>query len=166
MSDAETEFAGHARARATLSAMRIPRPRFSLLSLIVMVNVTGLLIWANVRVDQPYLRQYSGEPSKPSYYWWARCRGWPFHYQIIESYQVWPGEGRGTLPTRDGNLVPFEEMEWVRRWLPTNWWVWTTCHLLLNLLVALLLIGLSAYSTELLVCKLRKSRPTTPDAHP
>jgi hypothetical protein len=34
--------------------MRIPNPRFSLLSLIVMVNVAGILVWENVKAKESW----------------------------------------------------------------------------------------------------------------
>ena len=88
------------------------RPRFSLITLIVAVNVAGVLVWANVRgVERLYDPvSHFGEEleegekgmsfSHTSYPWMlCRERGWPFVFASIGLRYGYPNGFAQTVPT-------------------------------------------------------------------
>jgi len=86
----------HAISSMTPEATKPRRlPRFSLITLLVAVNVAGVLVWANVRQRQPW---YMFNTSQRLWY----VQGWPF-------------EARLSTDEPDGA----DQVRWNRSW---QWW--------------------------------------------
>jgi hypothetical protein len=155
------------REPATLYAMRIPRPRFSLLSLIVMVNVAGVLIWANCSgrtVIDPSKGEWipidpSSEGPPPS---WVP----PFDSDPLDSSEwttfAWE-------PPLDGD-PPF--LETVYGWPVIAYCRFNNVDLIrwtsvwFDALTGLGILVVASGVTEFFIRKLRNPPPTTPEAHP
>ena len=105
------------------------RFRFSLITLLVAVNVAGVLVWANVRgrADARYVNSFQQS---------ERFHGWPM---VIYAKPVM------ILPFRIGGRSS---------WPSAFYWD----GLLNNIVVGISFIGLSSFLTEFLVRKLRKAK--------
>ena len=116
-------------------------PRFSLLTLIVAVNVAGLLLWANVtdgeRHDEVFISHY-GKISRTTI-----GQGWPFPVRLTRELVF-----IDRTKMSEGDIHLYEE----------PWIEWTLGGLIKNIALGLTIILIAASLTEFLVRKFRKAK--------
>ena len=121
------------------------RFRFSLVTIIVAVNVAGVLIWANSRAvawdDVPPL-MFGSTATHPKVVR-AFQYGWPFAMR----------ERRDYMSVSIGSWVMIPRTE--TRWIHTEWHMQ---HVAANSIIAVAIVALSCFVTELLVRRLRKAK--------
>ena len=134
------------------------RPRISLITLIVAVNVTGVLVWANVRVDGPFLSTVDETFSYPDNFQWSRCRGWPLHFQEVErhDYIGYRKMRSEDIPKVNGRVVDYKDIPFGQFIGQAGYW--RTVYLAVNVCMALLIIGFAGLASECLVRELRKAK--------
>ena len=121
------------------------RLRFSLITLIVAVNVAGVLVWANVRTV--YRKTTIDDDT------WSHTvgQGWPF--PIKADSEVWTLNPNNVPLTASfdwsGPMIMFRDAD-------KSGWHWNA--LVLDLGIALSILLLATLLTELLVRKLRKAK--------
>ncbi len=126
-------------------------PRFSLITLIVAVNVAGVMVWVNLRVrtvTRILQETYEAGLLTITVSKIKSQQGWPFmHGETLRySWQDVAGPSRKRVTDRASETTGV---------IPTRWY---PTALICNLTIGVMLASLSALLTEFLVRKLRKAK--------
>ena len=125
------------------------RFRFSLITLIVAVNVAGVLVWANLErtyVEPVVAVPFSSRPPPTSFSFMTklgRLQGWPLVIRRLRPTVITISSVPGTIQGTDSSQ-PI--------------WRWSWISIASNLAVAILILSAFCAITEFLVRRIRKAK--------